>query len=461
MCLAVDPIDSLNESTPRGGDSAKKRRLSESDMLMISQAQMPVQEDAAPPTKPVPREQRESTERTSQSTKPATTVIVEDRRPTAMLRRDEEQQLLQEAKGQRPEVPLCGPDVRLRPKRTLSQRRAAKRCAATPGSLSTQTASRQDMGEAATKADEEAGHSRPRCSSEPQAPSPRLSLSSLAGSLRRGEVGPPDEPAKYLLQDLLGAGAQGTVHQAYEVETGCSVALKTFTRSLEVGCYEEAAMQAICEHPYSLHMIETFTSPRGKKVLVMELARCDLLQHLQNRGPLCEGEARSHFRGLVSALQEFHETGWCHRDIKLENLLLAERGLLLGDFGSASPLKTPDGCPLALHEAVGSMSYMAPEVIALSEGREESYDGASADFYSLAVVLYAMIAGEFPFEVASAECTRYRQFVQDQDGFDWPPHFGPTLIDLLRKMLAPAYERARIAEIVDHKWFRSDKCWLE
>ena len=88
---------------------------------------------------------------------------------------------------------------------------------------------------------------------------------------------------------------------------------------------------------------------------------------------------------------------WCalqcvHRDIKLENLLLDERGCIqIIDFGLAA-VWSP-GKMLRMH--CGSPSYAAPEIVA-----RKLYEGAPVDVWSLGVVLFAMLCGRLPFAAA-------------------------------------------------------------
>lgn len=77
----------------------------------------------------------------------------------------------------------------------------------------------------------------------------------------------------------------------------------------------------------------------------------------------------------------------CHRDLKLENILLTSNlDLKVIDFGLSSR-----GDLSCISGAVGSPSYVAPEVLT-----EEEYDGRNVDIFSLGVLLFVIVVGKFP-----------------------------------------------------------------
>jgi len=104
-------------------------------------------------------------------------------------------------------------------------------------------------------------------------------------------------------------------------------------------------------------------------------------------------------REVADALSCAHGRGLVHRDIKPENILLEEGHAVVADFGVARAVAAAGGEKLtATGIAVGTSAYMSPEQA--SGGRD--LDGRS-DPYSLACVLYEMLAGVPPFAGATAE----------------------------------------------------------
>lgn len=91
---------------------------------------------------------------------------------------------------------------------------------------------------------------------------------------------------------------------------------------------------------------------------------------------------------MLDALEYLHfDAGVVHRDLKLENILIdKDLTFKLIDFG----LSTSDN----IHDAVGivgSPSYIAPEVL-----KKKSYDGTKVDLFSLGVMLFVIVQGQFP-----------------------------------------------------------------
>ena len=108
--------------------------------------------------------------------------------------------------------------------------------------------------------------------------------------------------------------------------------------------------------------------------------------HAHEHG-LGEFEARRLFGQVVSAMKYLHERNIFHRDIKLENIVLDERGdARLVDFGTAAIDS------IILQSQQGTPVYMAPEVV-----QGNAHAGAPADVWSLGVLLCVMLGGPFPF----------------------------------------------------------------
>ena len=104
-------------------------------------------------------------------------------------------------------------------------------------------------------------------------------------------------------------------------------------------------------------------------------------------------------REAASALHYAHEHGVIHRDIKPENLLITRDGhTLVADFGIARSLAGSEEKLTQTGMAIGTPAYMSPEQATGDRGLD-----ARTDLYSLATVLYEMLAGEAPFTGATAQ----------------------------------------------------------
>ena len=104
---------------------------------------------------------------------------------------------------------------------------------------------------------------------------------------------------------------------------------------------------------------------------------------------LVEDTVRFLFRQLAEAMVALHGQLICHRDIKLENILVSDRRRIkLIDVGFSIRCKED----AKLQVFCGTSSYMAPEIVTKKE-----YSGFKADIWALGVVLYVMLTGRFPF----------------------------------------------------------------
>ena len=150
-----------------------------------------------------------------------------------------------------------------------------------------------------------------------------------------------------------------------------------------------------------------------------------------------------------------HGSGITHRDIKMENILFDEHfDLKLADFGFAAPAQGRDGSGY-LHTAVGTHTYMAPELI---NGRR--YSGVSTDLFACGVVLFILISGNPPFEEASKRDSYYRLF-RINNGRFWSLHsckkpqdlYTSEFRELINGMLAykPA-QRFTLQQILASSW---------
>ena len=110
---------------------------------------------------------------------------------------------------------------------------------------------------------------------------------------------------------------------------------------------------------------------------------------------------------MADALGHAHSRGVIHRDIKPENILLSGGHALVADFGIARAATEGDGEKLTqTGMSLGTPSYMAPEQ---SLGDQV---GNTADLYSLACVLYEMLAGEPPFTAKSSQALMARHSME-------------------------------------------------
>lgn len=130
----------------------------------------------------------------------------------------------------------------------------------------------------------------------------------------------------------LGQGTYGKVQLAINKESGQEVAIKTIRKSMIetdqdlVRIRREIQIMVSVRHPHIIHIYEVFEN-KDKIVLIMQFAAGgELYEHLSARKVFDELEARRIFRQISSAVYYCHKNHVCHRDLKLENILLDEKG---------------------------------------------------------------------------------------------------------------------------------------
>src|SRR5262249_15483203 len=120
-----------------------------------------------------------------------------------------------------------------------------------------------------------------------------------------------------------------------------------------------------------------------------------LAELLRDEGPLPPRRAAELVRQLALALQEAHDAGVVHRDLKPGNVLLNRQGQpVITDFGLARRTVRPDeGRVTEGGVATGTPAYMPPEQI----NGDVKAMGPGCDIYSLGMILYECVAGRLPF----------------------------------------------------------------
>ena len=182
----------------------------------------------------------------------------------------------------------------------------------------------------------------------------------------------------------------GQVYRAVDMETDTEVALKQCTNPHHDQRFEaEARLLSSLQHPRVVRILDHFSAPSGQ-YLVMDLVRgIDLGVLLKQRGQpgLPVDQSIEYTRQTCEALQYVHDQQIVHRDVKPQNLILSESGVVLVDFGIARLLDEVEEQGTV---GIGTPRFMAPEVFA---GGNVS---ARTDVFSVAATLWTLLAGRPP-----------------------------------------------------------------
>ncbi|KAK7828501.1 hypothetical protein U0070_009010 [Myodes glareolus] len=247
----------------------------------------------------------------------------------------------------------------------------------------------------------------------------------------------------------LAAGSFGEVKLACHIPTKTTVAVKILRKKSNIlgEINSEAKILQSLEHSNIIkffHIIDTWS----RTYIVMEyVAGKDLKVFISEVRHLKEQEARPIFQQVVSAVHFLHQRCIAHRDIKLENILIDGYGKVkLCDFGLAIQLAEGQ----MLKTVCGSLLYMAPEILA-----REPYDGLAVDMWSLGVLLYVLVTGQFPYTENTLR-GMYRLITNTM----YPIPFNlskPCFIIIEQLLTVPTNRRITICQLVKRPWLGSIK----
>merc|ERR1711939_69540 len=213
---------------------------------------------------------------------------------------------------------------------------------------------------------------------------------------------------------VLGAGAGGSVRLMKRSSDNTTFAVKEFRARHSYETEREYAKKVTAEFCVgsTLHhgnIIETLdiVHEKGRWYEVMEYAPYDLFAIVMT-GKMSREEITCSFLQILSGVTYLHSMGLAHRDLKLDNVVVNEHGIMkIIDFGSASVFKYPfEGGITLASGIVGSDPYLAPEVY-----DERKYDPQPADIWSLAIIFCCMTLRRFPWKQPRLVDNSYKLFV--------------------------------------------------
>ena len=243
----------------------------------------------------------------------------------------------------------------------------------------------------------------------------------------------------YDVERELGRGGMAVVFLAHDHKHDRKVAIKVLRPELaeSVGPERflgEVRIAASLSHPNILPVHDSGEAD-GLLYYVMPYVEGESLRvRLSQGGKLPVPEATQLLRELADALAYAHRHGVIHRDIKPDNVLLAEGHVEIMDFGLAKILRqaTSHEQLTSAGVALGTPSYMAPEQAAGDEHVDHR-----ADIYSLGVMAYEMLGGATPFAGTSAQqILRAHVTRPPAPVSEVRDNLPPPLVDLVMRCLA-------------------------
>ena len=256
---------------------------------------------------------------------------------------------------------------------------------------------------------------------------------------------PPQVPGeryigKYRVRGELGRGGMGTVYLAEQPGLGREVAIKELIQSADPTALrrflQEAQVMARTSHP-NLVQVHDMELQGNVNYLVMEFIRGRSLRDWISEKPIPPPQVFAVMHGVLQALEYAHRHAIVHRDMKPENVLISEDGLVkVADFRIARLMDDTGvgGTATKTGTTIGTPQYMSPEQVASSK-----VDGRS-DLYSAGIMFYELVVGQPPFTASDADgpFTLMAKHVQapPKPPSVFRPGLNPELEQIILKSLA-------------------------
>ncbi|WP_235438097.1 Stk1 family PASTA domain-containing Ser/Thr kinase [Kitasatospora griseola] len=248
---------------------------------------------------------------------------------------------------------------------------------------------------------------------------------------------------RYRVEQRIAVGGMSTVYRGTDTRLDRAVALKVMHPSLAGDAdftarfIREAKAVARLAHPNVVNVLDQGADPRAVFMAMEYVPGRTLRDLLRDRGALSVRAALDVLEPVLAALGAAHRAGLVHRDVKPENVLITDNGLVkVADFGLVRIMGAADSSTTAATEAgqlLGTVSYLAPEQISQNAPADQR-----VDVYAAGILLYEMLTGAKPHTGENAAQVMYRHLHEDVPA---PSRTAPAVGRELDALVAAATAR--------------------
>ena len=223
---------------------------------------------------------------------------------------------------------------------------------------------------------------------------------------------------RYRIGDRIARGGMASVYEAHDIRLDRAVAIKIMHAGLgdatsgdeefAARFVREARAAARLSHPNVVAVYDQ-GEDNGTVFLAMELVPGHTLRDtIAKEAPMSPERALAILDPVMSALASAHRAGLIHRDVKPENVLIADDGRIkVADFGLARAVSAETQHTATGGVLIGTVSYLAPELVV--DGKAD----ARADVYAVGVILYELLTGHKPHTGESPIQVAYKHVHED------------------------------------------------
>ena len=245
---------------------------------------------------------------------------------------------------------------------------------------------------------------------------------------------------RYEMQEPIGRGGMATIYRAVDLRMGRVVAAKILREVYSTDpkfvtrFQREARAASALQHPNIVQVFDYGQSGENYYIVMEFVDGSDLRRYLKKNGILPNERVIQIAHDVALGLGAAHKMGIVHRDVKPQNIMLNDQGLVkLTDFGIASMYKDAEAERLTTTGmTLGTVQYYAPEQ---AQGEIVS---PAADVYALGIVMYEMLTGRTPFDGDTPVTVAMRHI---QDLPEPPSRINPRIAPGLERIILRCLEK--------------------